>query len=174
MSCEIVGTERTLYVVWGTPELIDVERVISHLQRRFEKTQERLLYVSRVPVGAPAPTPEVRRLLSARMDVFLRLCSGFCIILEGDGFSSAVKRAVLTSLFFVTLGRGTLHVYSTIDELRKNVTDEWRPELAQLLHLAEQEDLLVGRIPSERHTDESGNFLVNREQVQRRKDSNVA
>jgi hypothetical protein len=161
-------------VVWGTPELIDVERVVLQLQCRFDKTHERLLYVSRVPVGSPAPTPEVRRLLSSRMDVFLRLCAGFYIILEGDGFSSAVKRAVLTSLFFVTLGRGTLHVYSTTDELRANVTEEWRSEVGRLLSLAGQEDLLVGQIPSERHTDESGNFLVNRERAQRGKDSNVA
>jgi hypothetical protein len=174
MTCDMVGTDRSLFVAWGTPESEDLERVADQVKLRFELTNSPILYVTRVPDRAPAPSPLVRAQLARLLPSVLERCADYYVVLEGDGFSSAMKRAILLGLFQLTSTRGKLHVYGSVDEFRHRVPSLWRADAERLLHLAEQRDLLEGPIPAERHDQMSGAYFVGKPKVKHVKDSSAA
>jgi hypothetical protein len=174
MTCDMVGTDRSLFVAWGTPDLEDLERVAAQVKLRFELTNSPILYVTRVPERAPVPSPAVRAELARLLPAVLDRCADYYVVLEGDGFSSAMKRAVLLGLFQLTPTRGKLHVYGSVDEFRHRVPNIWRADSDRLLHLAEQRDLLEGPIPVERIEQVSGAYFVGKTRPKPVKDSNVA
>jgi len=172
MACEIVGTDRTLFVAWGTPQIVDLERALEQLRLRAELTKGLIFYVTRVPSEAPAPEPEVRRHISQRLATVVEHCSQYHVILEGDGFASAVKRGVLLSLFQFTQKRGMFHVHATVQSFRRVIPLEWRAEVTSLLDLAEKRELLEGVIPGERKLGGTGTLSA--DGAMRKKPSNVA
>mgnify|MGYP001256862326 CR=1 FL=1 len=161
MACEIVETERALLAVWGTPQIDDVERLIKRLRVRVSETKTPIFYVTRVPSEAPAPTLDVRNCIKRRLPVIVEYCMSYHVILEGDGFTAAMKRAVLLSLFQLAHKRGLFHVHPTVEAFRQKLPFEWRSEITRLLELAATRDLLKGVIPSERKG--SGSFAVHDE-----------
>lgn len=174
MTCEIVGTERALYVAWGAPETNDIDQIAEHLKRRAGPSKESVFYVTRVPIGAPAPTETVRRYLNHRMAAMIEYCAAYHVILEGDGFTAAMKRGVLVSLFQLTQKRGIFNVHATIDDFRRKVPTVWRSEVERLLSLAAERDLLVDVIPCERFQEDSGSFRVRGAHSKKAKSKDVA
>lgn len=160
MTCELVGTERALFVAWGTPEVDDVERIIDDVRQRLNGTKGAIFYVTRVPSDAPAPDANVRRRLNQILPTLVEYCASYHVILEGDGFVAAMKRGVLLSLFQLTQKRGLFHVHPSVDAFRLKVPSEWRLEIKRLLELSEERDLLVGPVPNERKGHGSGAFAI--------------
>jgi hypothetical protein len=161
MACEIVETERALLAVWGTPQIDDVDLLIERLRFRVAATKTPVFYVTRVPSEAPAPTLDVRNCIKRRLPALVECCASYHVILEGDGFAAAMKRAVLLSLFQLAQKRGLFHVHPTLEVFRQKIPFEWRSEITRLLELAATRDLLRGVIPSERKG--SGSFAIDDE-----------
>jgi hypothetical protein len=174
MTCEIVGTERALFVAWGTPHLEDIDRVIEHLRSRAGTSTESVFYVTRVPQNAPAPEEEVRKQLNKRLPNMIHYCASYHVILEGDGFASAIKRGVLLSLFQLTQKRGIFYVHANLDAFRQSVPSAWRNEINRLLALAAARKLVDGVIPSERTSESSGEYRIDREKTKRSSSKEVA
>lgn len=174
MTCEIVGTEHALYVAWGKPETSDIDQIAEHLKRRAGPSKESVFYITRVPSEAPAPDETVRRHLNQRMASMVEYCAAYHVILEGDGFSAAMKRGVLVSLFQLTQKRGIFYVHATVDAFRRKVPDVWRSEVERLLRLATERDLLVDVIPRDRIQEDSGSFRVHGKHPKKTKSKNVA
>jgi hypothetical protein len=161
MTCETVGTDRTLLVVWGIADLGDAERVAQQVRLRIELTGKPILYVMRLPVDCPAPSAEVRRHIAVYMPDLVASVDQYHVILEGDGFAAATKRGVLTGLSRFWQKRGVFHVHSTVQQFERKVSPEWRADVTRLLHLAEQRRLLEGPLPVERVSAGSGRWLIN-------------
>ena len=174
MTCEIVGTERALFVTWGTPQIEDFERIVEQVRLHSGGNKASVFYVTRVPCEAPAPDGEVRHQLNRRLPTIVEYCMSYHVILEGDGFAAAMKRGVLLSLFQLTQKRGMFYVHATLDAFKKKVPVEWRDEVNRLLVLAAHRDMLEGRIASDRVRDGSGSFRVDREKPKKSSNSHVA
>jgi putative ubiquitin-RnfH superfamily antitoxin RatB of RatAB toxin-antitoxin module len=174
MTCEILGTDKSLFVAWGVPEVVDIDRVVTQLKLRYELSGGPVLYVNRVPADAPAPCSEVQRHIKRVKPGFVDQIAAYYVILEGNGFTAAVKRAVLLGLTQVSLKRGKFHIYATANELLRSVAPGWRLEVERLLVLAEQRNLLDGIIPCDRIAARSGSFALERGRGKPPKNSSVA
>jgi hypothetical protein len=107
------------------------------------------VYITRVPVDAPPPEPDVRQRLNEIMPAMRASCSSYHVILEGEGFLSAIKRAIVASLMQVGWPRDTFFVHATPKGVAFKVSLEARRDVEVLLNLAEQQGLLTGRAPVE-------------------------
>jgi hypothetical protein len=84
--------------VWGVPEVSDVERLESAFRAAVDEAGTSVVYVTRVPADAPAPEGECRKRLNSALAEWMKLCSSYHVVLEGQGFVAAFKRGVLTNL----------------------------------------------------------------------------
>ena len=148
MACEIVTTDRAVFALWGKPEAEDFNKVLAALQTVFKQSGKAALYVTRVPVDAPAPSPEVRKHLDTLMPKFVDLCSTYHVILEGQGFLAALKRGVLTSLFQIRWRRGTFFVHATSNEVALSLPSQDQVRAAEILRAAQRKGYLSGSGPA--------------------------
>lgn len=148
MSCEIVATKGAVFALWGKPTRIDVDRIEAQLRASAEEFGGPVVYITRVPVDAPAPDPEVRKYLNAAVPRVMQFCSTYHVVLEGDGFLAAMKRGIVTSLFQLGFRRGSFFVHSSVQDVKPRLDEKMRPLLAALIEELEQRDLLRRSAPS--------------------------
>jgi hypothetical protein len=148
MSCEILSSEGAVFVVWGQETTNqDLDRVFDRIKLIHEATGTRVLYVTRVPVNAQPPSPEVRAHLDKLMPTGIAMCSSYHVVLEGTGFIAAMKRAVLAGLFQISWRKSMFFVHSVPRELLFKLDREQKPVGAKILQLAEARGLLEGPAP---------------------------
>jgi hypothetical protein len=148
MSCEILSSEGAVFVVWGKETTKqDFDRVFDRIRLVHEATGAQVLYVTRVPVNAQPPSPEVRAYLDKLMPTAIAMCSSYHVVLEGMGFIAAMKRAVLAGLFQINWRRGMFFVHSLPRELLFKLDRAQRPIGEKILQLAEARGLLDGPAP---------------------------
>ena len=148
MACEFLGGDSVVFSVWGKPSKRDVDTAIHYLQTAQELSGLLAVYITRVPVNAPAPDADVRQYLNSVMPKITALCSSYHVVLEGAGFVAALKRGVLVSLFQIGNRRGTFFVHSSVDDVPRNVEPERQLAVRSLLMRADARGLLRGRIPA--------------------------
>jgi hypothetical protein len=149
MACEIVSCEGAVFVLWGKPTKPDVDRVIGRLQLVSDKSGRPVVYITRVPIDAPAPDADVRQYINSNMKEAVRCCSSYHVVLEGNGFVAAVKRAVLSSFFQISWRNGIFFVHSVSKEAVYKLERDARSDAEKVLHLAERAGLLTGSGPPE-------------------------
>ena len=142
MACETITTLGAVFATWGEPELADVERIKAAVEAAAAASGRPVIYVTRVPVDAPAPNAQVRARLDQAMPELLKLCSTYHAVLEGEGFGAAMKRGVLTGMFQMTWRRKTFFVHAKMSEVASDVPPEQRPVVTRLLETAKQRGLL--------------------------------
>ncbi len=142
MAVAFTIADGALFCVWGQPTLADVENVLRELRAAAAKARGPVVYVTRLPSDAPAPSPEVRAYLNSVMPVITTLCSSYHVVLEGSGFLAAVKRSVLISLFQISPRRNTFFVHATVDGVASKVPPEKHAVLKKLLQQADRDGLL--------------------------------
>jgi hypothetical protein len=142
MACDIISTRGALFVLWGAPTTGDVDRLIQSLSVAVEQAGEPVVFVARVPVAQPPPSTEVRRHMAELMPKFLPLLSSYHVVLEGAGFASAVKRAILISLFQLTWRRERFFVHANIQEVHHSLEPKLHPAVHGLFDLAKSRGLL--------------------------------
>jgi hypothetical protein len=143
MSFEAVSVRHATFVLWGIPSIPDVDRLRDSLKRHAARTGGPILYLARVPVNAPAPASDVRRYLDARMPDLLACCSGYHVILEGDGIVNALKRGVLIGLYQAQPNREKFFVHSTVGSVVKVVPPAMRESAADVIQMARDSGLLT-------------------------------
>jgi hypothetical protein len=147
MAVRIVSCEGAVFAVWGKPTLDDVEIIVSRVRLIAQTSGRRIVYVTRIPVDAPAPEPDVRQRLNEIMPIARELCSSYHVILEGTGFLSAVKRAIVAGLMQLGWPRGTFFVHATYDAVPPRVQWENRRDAEAILALAQSRGMLTGPAP---------------------------
>ena len=145
MACELISTLGAVFALWGEPEIKDVDLVKQAVESAAANCGHPVVYVTRVPVNAPAPNAEVRARLEQMMPSILKVCSTYHVVLEGEGFAAAMKRGVLTGLFQLSWRRKTFFVHAKVGEVASNVPLAQQAELSSLLAAAQQRGLLAVR-----------------------------
>ncbi len=142
MACELISTEGAVFALWGKPELADVERVKGEVEAAAAKCGHPVVYVTRVPLNAPAPDAQVRAQLDKHMPTMLKSCSTYHVVLEGEGFAAAMKRGILTGMFQLSWRRKTFFVHAKVAEVASSVPLPQRADLSKLLDAAQRRGML--------------------------------
>jgi hypothetical protein len=149
MACNIISNEGAVFVLWGKPNKADLERVIHRVELIASASQHPVVYVTRVPQNAPAPDADVRQFLNSLMPRFVKACSSYHVILEGQGFVSAFKRAMLISLLQFGWRNGTFFVHETDKGVFGKVARPDRPHVEAILATASAQGLLTAGPPED-------------------------
>lgn len=142
MACEVIACDGAVFAQWGVPAVEDVDKVIMAVRGAAAKAGHPVIYVTRVPAQAPPPDAKVRQRLDALMPELVDLCSAYHVILEGDGFFAAMKRAVLLGIFQIRWRRGMFFVHSTVAELVRESAVTERATVSRVLDSAKRAGLL--------------------------------
>jgi hypothetical protein len=142
MACEILTLDDAVFALWGKPNKADLDRVLATVEQAADSLGRPVLYIARIPKDAPAPEGEVRAHMNALMPRFVKSCAGYHALLEGSGFVSAVKRAVLAGLLQFGFPNGTFFVHDTPKRILAKAQPSQRPSLEAILALATRKGLL--------------------------------
>ncbi len=148
MSCEIIATKGAVFSLWGKPQRADMDRIEAQIRTSVAEFGGPVVYITRVPVEAPAPDPEVRKYLNSIMPRIMQSCSTYHVVLEGNGFLAAMKRGIVTSLFQLGFRGGSFFVHSTVQEIEMRVDRRVRPNVAAVVELADRRGLLRRSAPA--------------------------
>jgi hypothetical protein len=150
MACEIISSKGAVFVLWGKPESGDIDLVLSAMRMASDRVLGQIVYITRVPAGAPPPEPEVREHLNKLLPAGMELCSSYHVVLEGTGFLSAMKRGILASLMQISWRRGAFFVHATPKQVLFKVDKIVRSDVEAILNLAEKRGLLTATEPTRR------------------------
>ncbi len=132
-----------MFAQWGVPAVEDMDRIARALRDAVTKAGGPVIYITRVPAHAPPPDANVRRHLDLMMPEFVEKCSAYHVVMEGDGFFAAMKRAVLLGIFQIRWRRGLFFVHSTIAELLAETAETDRETVSRVLESAKRAGLLA-------------------------------
>lgn len=149
MSCEILSVEGAVFVLWGRPTKADLDRVVNRVELIASASGHPIVYIARIPKTAPAPEGEARAHMNALMPRFISVCSSYHAVLEGSGFVSAIKRAVLAGLLQFGFRNGTFYVHENEKSIVAKVERRDRPNVEAILNLAAARGLLTAPAPDE-------------------------
>ncbi|HTQ03244.1 MAG TPA: hypothetical protein VMI54_05285 [Polyangiaceae bacterium] len=149
MACEIVSTEGGLFVLWGKPAKADFDRIIERVEHLAAMRGRPVVFITRVPVSAPPPEGETRAHLNSIMPRFIKVCASYHVVLEGTGFVSAVKRAILAGLLQLGWRSGTFFVHESAKSIVAKVERSLRPDVEAILSLADAKGLLTAPPPED-------------------------
>jgi len=146
MACEFITTPGGVFALWGEPKISDLERVKAAVEAAAASCGHPIVYVTRVPVEAPAPDAQFRARLEQAMPSFVKACATYHVVLEGDGFGAAMKRGILTGMFQLSWRRKTFFVHAQVAEVASSVALEQRAVVTRLLDAADVRGLLTDSI----------------------------
>ena len=146
MACEFISTLGGVFALWGEPKISDLERVKAAVEAAAASCGHPIVYVTRVPVDAPAPDAQFRARLEQAMPSFVKACATYHVVLEGDGFGAAMKRGILTGMFQLSWRRKTFFVHAQVAEVASSVALEQRAVVTRLLDAADVRGLLTDSI----------------------------
>lgn len=149
MSCEILSVDGAVFVLWGKPTKADLDRVVQQVELAASKSGGPIVFVARIPQGAPAPEGEARAHMNALTPHFAKFCFSYHAILEGSGFVSAVKRAILAGLLQFDFRKGAFAVHDSEKSIAGKVERSMRPRVEALLSLASAKGLLTAASPED-------------------------
>jgi hypothetical protein len=149
MACEILSTEAAVFVLWGKPTKADMDRVVNRLELVASASGQSVIYVARIPKTAPAPDDDARAYMNLLMPRFVKVCSSYHAVLEGSGFVSAIKRAVLTGLLQWGFRNGTFFVHESEKTIAAKVGLGARPAVETILNKAGAKGLLTAAPPDD-------------------------
>ena len=149
MACEIISVEGAVFVLWGKPTKADVDRVIDRVELIAHACGKPIIYITRVPTAAPPPDPDIRQYMNSVMPRAIKACSSYHVLLEGSGFVSAVKRAILASLLQFGWRNGTFFVHENEKGVPAKVERAARSDVEAILELARSRGLLTAAPPDD-------------------------
>jgi hypothetical protein len=149
MSCEILSIEGAVFVLWGKPTKRDLDRVVDRVELIASASGKPIVFIARIPKNAPAPDDESRAHMNALMPRFIAVCSSYHAVLEGSGFVSAIKRAILAGLLQFGFRNGTFFVHENEKSILGKTERELRPAAESILTLAATRGLLTAPPPED-------------------------
>jgi hypothetical protein len=86
----------------------------------------------------------VRRHLNEVLPAAMKYVSTYNVVVEGDGFTSALKRSVLVGLTQLTQRRDTFFIHSHVEAVLRTVSKSAQSHVREVLSLAAAQGLLQG------------------------------
>ena len=148
MACDIITTRGAVFTLWGKPTVADVERVRVALENAAEECGHPVVYITRIPTTAPPPDAVVRARLNELMPRISEVCSSYHVVLEGDGFSAAIKRGILIGFFQLGWQSKLFFVHATVNEVASNVSLACKPVVRAIVETARVQGLLTRSLPA--------------------------
>jgi hypothetical protein len=152
MACQIVRVNGAVFCVWGKPELSDVDQVLGAIHSASREARAPIVYVTRVPPGAPAPEGATRKRLDEILPTLIGHLRSYHVVLEGEGFVSAFKRGVLTSLLQPFWRKRMFFVHATCADVCSKLAPDELEAVDNVLKLAQIHGLTTGFTLSGRPT----------------------
>jgi hypothetical protein len=149
MACEILSVEGAVFVLWGKPTKADLEQVVNRVELIASASARPIVFIARIPKGAPAPDDETRAYMNALMPRFVKATSSYHAVLEGGGFVSAIKRAILAGLLQFGFRNGTFFVHENEKSILAKVEKDLRPSVDSILTIASTKGLLTALPPDD-------------------------
>ena len=149
MACEILSVEGAVFVLWGKPTKPDLDRVLDRVELIAAASGHPIVYIARIPKNAPPPEGDARAQMNALMPRFVKVCSSYHAVLEGSGFVSAIKRAVLAGLLQFGFRNGTFFVHENEKGITAKVDRATRACVEEVLALADSRGLLTAQPPAD-------------------------
>jgi hypothetical protein len=123
MACRVVNHGRVVFVLWGDPEMADMDRILQAVSERHRAFGP-IVFIARVPPSAAPPSEPIRREIARKLPQVFERCVSYHALLEGEGFVAATKRAAIATIFLMSGGRKRYYVHAThADILRAAPTD---------------------------------------------------
>ena len=149
MACEILSVEGAVFVLWGKPTKPDLDRVVDRVELIASASGQPIVFIARIPKGAPAPDDAARAHMNALMPRFVKATSSYHAVLEGSGFVSAIKRAILAGLLQFGFRNGTFFVHENEKGILPKVERHLRANVDSILTLASTRGLLTAPPPDD-------------------------
>lgn len=143
VACEVISVDGAVFVVWGQPTKQDLDEVVKRVESAAAEAGRPVVYITRVPADAPAPEGDVRAHMNALIPRFVKVCSSYHAVLEGQGFVSAIKRMVLASIFQFGFRSGTFFVHDSERSILDKVEPGARRAVESILARAAEKGLLL-------------------------------
>lgn len=147
MACEIISTPGAVFVLWGQPTPRDMDHVAEALEAAAKACGHPVVYVTRVPVNAPAPGAAARARLNKLMPIITQWFSTYHVVLEGVGFGAALKRGILVGLFQLSWRHKTFFVHSEVNEVPFAIAKDQRRPVHDIIGMALAKGLLTAPPP---------------------------
>ncbi len=80
MACELITTPGAVFAPWGEPKCRHGQSARSALEAAAATCGHPVVYVTRVPVDAPAPNAQFRAKLDQMMPALLKVCSTYRVV----------------------------------------------------------------------------------------------
>lgn len=146
MACYIVQTRGAVFALWGEPEPQDATKVLEAIKKAQAETGGKVLYVTRVPAGAPTPSSPARQAMNRILPDVIDACSSYHVVLEGDGFLAAFKRGVLLGLLQPVWKPRLFYVHATCSDVLRDVTTAEVSCASELLRAADKAGIIKGTL----------------------------
>ncbi len=146
MSYQLAQTRGAVFVLWGDPEPADGPQVLKVVQKVAAENGGKVTYVTRVPPGAPSPSPAARKTLNKTLPELTALCSSYHVVLEGEGFLAAFKRGVILSFLQPVWKPRLFYVHATCGDVLRQVTTAELANASALMRTAEAAGLTKGTV----------------------------
>jgi hypothetical protein len=104
------------------PQLGDADAILEEL-RRARAVQGNLLFVSLIARNSDPPTEVVRREFSAKLPQLFELIDHAYAIIEGDGITSTLNRALIRAMATLSSHRRQMSICSSIDDVLAKASD---------------------------------------------------
>jgi hypothetical protein len=120
VACEIVSHGPVVFVLWGTPGVMDLARILRELST-VEPRFGPVVFVGRVPPDAAPPEWEVRYVLDEKLPELLERCASSHLILEGEGLARTIQRSGLAGLTVVSRARKRIRIHARVEQVVRAV-----------------------------------------------------
>jgi hypothetical protein len=108
---------RPVFLVrWTSPRLADIPRVTAEFTRAYDAAGRSIPYIAIVPSDSVPPDEATRKAMTRGRDEVLARCSSMHIVMEGEGFRTAILRNALAAMQLFGNKRDKVAVYRTLEE----------------------------------------------------------
>jgi hypothetical protein len=146
VACQVLRAKGAVFVVWGKPEVDDVGIVALAVESAVREYGAPIVYITRVPAGAPAPSGVVKDRVNEVLPRILSCCSSYHVVLEGEGFVAAFKRGALTNLLQPFWRKRMFFVHAACAGISATLLPHEIAPAEAVLGLAEKRGLTQGDI----------------------------
>lgn len=136
MKYQTLRVGRLFFVRWIQTDIAGLEEVEKEVINARAGSPTPLVYVSISNDKTTPPDDATRKKLLAGVDVILKQCDQFFIVLESKGFKASVQRTAMAGLMLLHKDSKSIRIRSSLDEvfgeLEKNSNIDRSATLRQL------------------------------------------
>lgn len=108
---------RLFFVRWQQTDIPSLEEVEKEVAAARKASSGPLIYISISNDKTTPPDDATRKKLLSGVDVILKMCDQFFIVLESKGFKASVQRTAMAGLMLLHKESKSIKIRSSLDEV---------------------------------------------------------